>query len=151
MDIRRIEKIIKMMKKEGVGEIEIKEGEESVRITQFSSQLITNEPQAHKLTPIEISAPAQDACHEPPLPHIAAEKMTINSPMVGTFYLTPAPEADAFVEIGQVVQAGDVLCIVEAMKMFNQIEAERSGKIVARLVENGQPVEYDQPLFVIED
>jgi len=153
MDIRRIEKIIKMMKKEGVGEIEIKEGEESVRISQFSSQLASIEAPAHRHnTPIEFSSDDDDdeICDKP-LPHIESERVTINSPMVGTFYISPAPEADPFVEIGQIVQAGDVLCIVEAMKMFNQIEADRAGKIVARLVENGQPVEYDQPLFVIKD
>ena len=148
MDIRKIRKIIDLMNEKGIGEIEISEGEESVRISQFvNNQSQTN----HQLiTNVASSSP-------PPLttiPTIEKEaneaQHAIHSPMVGTFYAAPNPEEESFVKIGQTVVEGDVLCIVEAMKMFNQIEADRAGKIISCLAENGQPVEYGQKLFIIE-
>lgn len=157
MDIRKIRKVIELLKRENVAEIEIREGEESVRISQFGSAQhlapqalpLTIPPVTHQIahsTTHHSQTPTSDTKTKPSL----EGKITIDSPMVGTFYITPSPGAAPFVQVGQSVKVGDVLCIVEAMKMFNQIEADRSGKITAILVENSQPVEYGQPLFVIE-
>ena len=148
MDIRKVRKLIELIKETGVAEIEIHEAEESVRISQYASQG----------APMAIPAPAaQQVAINHPAPAEKNEKdeslsgHAVKSPMVGTAYLSPSPEADAFVNVGQKVQKGDVICIVEAMKMFNHIEADISGVIKARLVENGQPVEYGQPMFIIEE
>lgn len=153
MDIRKIKKLIDLIQESDVSEIEISEGEESVRISRHSSapaQAVSYHiPAATPAAPAVSSTPASvDAA-----PVAAAGpdlSNAVRSPMVGTFYRSSSPEAPAFVEVGQKVSVGDVICIVEAMKMFNQIEAERSGTIKAILVENGQPVEYDEPLFIIE-
>ena len=152
MDIRKIKQIIDLMQSKGVDEIEINEGGESVRISLTSHLKSRAEEQnrhhAHTSQPLAHSSTEQTAPIISTTAHMSNN--TINSPMVGTFYLTPSPEAGPFVSLGQAIQSGDVLCIVEAMKMFNQIESDRSGTIKAILVENGQPVEYDQPLFIIE-
>ncbi len=154
MDIRKIKKLIELVEESGISELEISEGEESVRISRAVSQVAYPVQNIHipQPAPAVVSAPINetiqpatgenDAC--------AMTGYTIKSPMVGTFYRTPSPDSKAFVEVGQTVNVGDVLCIVEAMKMMNQIESEKAGTIKAILVDNGQPVEFDQPLFVIE-
>lgn len=147
MDIRKIRKLIELLEETGISEIEIKEGEESLRLSRHSTYApvpIDVRPQvSYQATPAAIVAD-----HKPTT--IAHSGHHILSPMVGTMYISPSPESPPFVTVGQQVQVGDTLCIVEAMKMFNEIEADRAGKIVAILVSNGDPVEYDQPLFVIE-
>ena len=152
MDIRKVKKLIELLDESGVAEIEIKEGEESVRISrqsQFSQPMMA--PPAAYPPPAPAAAPAPVAAA--PVAEAAAETIeghAIKSPMVGTFYRAASPGATPFVEVGQTVNAGDTLCIIEAMKLLNQIEADKSGKVKAILVENGQPVEYDQPLFIID-
>lgn len=146
MDIRKVKKLIELLEESGVAEIEIKEGEESVRISRHGQQ-----PAAMHAPPPPAASPAQAPADEPAAseaPEVSGT--TIKSPMVGTFYRASSPDASPFVEVGSRVKKGDTICIIEAMKMFNQIEAEVDGTIKAILVENGQPVEYDQPLFVIE-
>ncbi len=145
MDIRKVKKLIELLEESDINEIEIKEGEESVRISRASSVI-----QAAAPAPVAASAPAPVA----PLAPVAEEKPAIaghvvRSPMVGTYYGAPSPGASPFIEIGKSIQAGDVICIIEAMKMMNQIEADKSGTIGAILVEEGQPVEFDQPLVSI--
>ncbi|MFO7581337.1 acetyl-CoA carboxylase biotin carboxyl carrier protein [Guyparkeria sp.] len=148
MDIRKVKKLIELLEESGVAEIEIREGEESVRISRASQQPpMMQAPAPQPAAP----APAAPTAAEPSAAESAEPAgQTINSPMVGTFYRASSPEASPFVEVGTTVKKGDTLCIIEAMKMFNQIEAEVDGTIKSVLVENGQPVEYDQPLFVIE-
>lgn len=153
MDIRKIKKLIEMLEASDIAEIKITEGEESVRISRYINQM---QPMQYAPAPqIIASAPATtvntNAITAPEV--TSAPAMTgkaIRSPMVGTFYSSPSPDADEFVKVGQSIKAGDTVCIIEAMKMFNRIEAEFSGKIKEILVENGQPVEYDQPLFIVE-
>ncbi|MEB6334138.1 acetyl-CoA carboxylase biotin carboxyl carrier protein [Serratia rhizosphaerae] len=154
MDIRKIKKLIELVEESGISELEIAEGEESVRISRAAPA------QAYPVMQQAYAAPAQPAPAlatavaaaeaEAPAAAAAVSGHIVRSPMVGTFYRTPSPDAKAFVEVGQKVNAGDTLCIVEAMKMMNQIEADKSGVVKAILVENGQPVEYDEPLVVIE-
>lgn len=154
MDIRKIKKLIDLIQESDVAEIEIAEGEESVRISRNSSAPAYAPAPAQVSVPAAAPAPAPAA--EPAAEAPAASDSQVNeanavrSPMVGTFYRSSSPEAPAFVEVGQSVAAGDVICIIEAMKMFNQIEADRSGTVTAILVENGHPVEFDEPLIVIE-
>ncbi len=151
MDIRKVKKLIELLEESGIDELEIREGEESVRISRHGKQQQFAAPPMYAApapAPVAAAAPAPAAEAAAP----AAAKLNgnvVRSPMVGTFYRTPAPTSPAFVEIGQSVKKGDILCIVEAMKMMNHIEAETSGVIESILVENGQPVEYDQPLFTI--
>ncbi len=150
MDIRKIKKLIELLHDTDVAEIEISEGEESVRITRGSgSQVMIQTPQMN--APISAPQPAAAAPVEPSAPAAANTPAghQVKSPMVGTFYRSPSPESAAFIEVGQTVNQGDTLCIVEAMKMMNQIEADASGQILAILVEDGDPVEFDQPLVVI--
>lgn len=150
MDIRKIKKLIDLIQESDVAEIEIHEGEESVRISRASSAapIMMHAPAA---APAPVSAPAAAPVVEAPTPVAALNtENAVKSPMVGTFYRSSSPEAPSFIEVGQSVAAGDVICIIEAMKMFNQIEADRSGTVKAILVENGQPVEYDEPLVIIE-
>lgn len=150
MDIRKIKKLIEMLEESDLVEIEVKEGEESVRISrasQSSSVMVPSPAMAAAPAPVA-SAPAvsdSDQAEDSGVP----EGHTVRSPMVGTFYRSSSPESPPFVEVGQTVSVGDTLCLIEAMKMFNQIEADKAGKVLAILVENGQPVEFDQPLFVI--
>ena len=152
MDIRKIKKLIELLEESNVEELEIKEGEESVRISRGSSagagavvQAPVTVAAAPVAPPAPVAAPAPAPAEEPAAP----AGHTVNSPMVGTFYRSPSPGAAVFAEVGQSVKAGDVVCIVEAMKMMNQIEADKSGVIEAILVEDGQPVEFEQPLVII--
>lgn len=152
MDMRKIKKLIELLQSTGVAEIEIKEGEESVRITRETANTgpqVIMAPAA--AAPVAAPAPVAAAAAAEAKPAApAADKHTIKAPMVGTVYLSATPGAKAFVEIGQTVKAGEVICLIEAMKMFNQIEADKAGTVTARLVDNGSPVEFNQPLFVIE-
>ena len=150
MDIRKIKKLIELLHDTDVAEIEISEGEESVRITRGSTnQVVVQTPQMS--APHTIAAPqvepqqAADEASEA----LAPAGHQVKSPMVGTFYRSPSPDAAAFIEVGSEVKKGDTICIVEAMKMKNQIEADTSGKIMAILVDDGDAVEFDQPLVVI--
>ena len=149
MDIRKVKKLIELLEDSNVAEIEIHEGEESVRISRTGGVApVAAAPVAAPAPQAVAAAPAVEAA-----PAEAAEEISghvVKSPMVGTFYRAPAPNAKSFVEEGSTVSAGDTLCIVEAMKILNQIESDKSGTVKKILVENGQPVEYDQPLFVIE-
>jgi acetyl-CoA carboxylase biotin carboxyl carrier protein len=153
MDIRKIKKLIELLEESGVNEIEIKEGEESVRISRKTEIATT---QVVMAAPSAVPA-ANQHTHTAPAPSEAAQPAAVlpeghivTSPMVGTMYRSPAPDQPPFVEIGATVKAGDTLCIVEAMKMLNQIEADKAGVVTAILVENGQPVEFGQPLFIIK-
>lgn len=154
MDLRKVKKLIELLDETGVAEIEIHEGEESVRISK-QSQIISQVPATAIAAPAPtIAAPAPAAAPELAANTPAQPKANghmVRSPMVGTFYVSPRPGADPFVQVGQKVKAGDVLCIVEAMKMLNQIEADKSGTLVERFIENGEPVEFDEPLFAIEE
>lgn len=150
MDLRKLKKLIDLVQDSGVAELEITEGEEKVRITRIvaGGQMMMSAPMmGHMPAMPAVAAPAAAVAEagEPGLP----EGHVVKSPMVGTFYRTPSPGAKAFVEVGQSVSAGDTLCIIEAMKLMNEIEADVGGTIKAILVENGQPVEYGEPLFVI--
>ena len=149
MDIRKVKKLIELLEESNIGEIEIKEGEESVRISRHGNQPAA--PMAYTApAPAAAPAPAETAASEPAAPAAApATDNAVLSPMVGTFYRAPSPDAASFVEVGQTVRVGDVLCIVEAMKMMNQIEADRAGTVTAIHVENGEAVEFDQPLISI--
>ena len=146
MDIRKVKKLIELLEESNIDELEIREGEASVRICRhrFAAAAMP----AAMAMPAVAGAPAASA-PAAPAPAPAVSGHVVVSPMVGTFYRAPAPGAKPFVEVGQAVKAGDVLCIVEAMKMMNQIEADRAGTIGAILVEDGAPVEYDQPLVTI--
>ena len=153
MDIRKVKKLIELLEESGIDELEIKEGEESVRISRHSK---TPAQQYYAPAPMHAPAPAPAAAAPvaataaPAAPSAPALNGTVaRSPMVGTFYRKSSPSSPSFVEVGQTVKKGDTLCIVEAMKMMNHIEAESSGVIESILVEDGQPVEYDQPLFTI--
>ena len=150
MDIRKIKKLIDLIQESDVAEIEIHEGEESVRISRngTAAPLMMAAP---TMAPAAVAAPVTTAAEIPTAAPIATNHANaVNSPMVGTFYRSSSPESASFVEVGQTVATGDIICIIEAMKMFNQIEADRSGTVKAILVENGHPVEFDEPLIVIE-
>jgi acetyl-CoA carboxylase biotin carboxyl carrier protein len=153
MDIRKVKKLIELLEESNIDEIEIKEGEESVRISRNSAAALSMAAQAAPVYAPPVPAPAAPPAHTPGAAPPAVEAGPVghqlNSPMVGTFYRSPSPSSPAFVEVGQEVNVGDVVCIVEAMKMMNQIEADKAGRIGAILVENGQAVEFDQPLFSI--
>ncbi len=156
MDIRKVKKLIELLELSNVAEIEIHEGEESVRISRHGTQpppMYFSPGMLPQGTPSQIQVPslAQVAGNDvlPAPSDEEPEENLVRSPMVGTFYRSPAPGSKSFVEEGQVVKAGDTLCIIEAMKILNQIECEKSGTVKRILVENGQPVEYNQPLFVI--
>lgn len=154
MDIRKVKKLIELLETSGIAEIEISEGEESVRISRYPQagyaasmpQYISAAAPAAAAPAAAADAPADGAAARSP----AAKGEEITAPMVGTYYGSPSPGAKPFVEIGSSIQPGDTLCIIEAMKMMNQIESEVSGRVVSILVENGNPVEFGQPLFVIE-
>jgi acetyl-CoA carboxylase biotin carboxyl carrier protein len=156
MDIRKVKKLIELLEESGISEIEISEGEESVRISRYpkpGTVTMTQAPVAAPApaAPAAAAAPpaAAAATPEPAAPPIRGQQVT--APMVGTFYSGPAPGSKPFVEIGTEVKPGDTLCVIEAMKMMNQIESEFAGRVVSILVENGSPVEFGQPLFVIEE
>ena len=149
MDLRKLKKLIDLVQESGIGELEITEGEERVRISRTGANapvmMASPAPMTLATVPGSQGAPAA-APEAPPAP----TGHTLKSPMVGTFYRTPSPGAPSFVEVGQVVAKGQTLCIIEAMKLLNEIESDAAGTVKAILVENGQPVEYGQPLFVIE-
>ncbi len=150
MDIRKIKKLIELLEETGISEIEIKEGEESLRLSRHSTSM--EAPQVRYVSSPQMSAP-QPAIQQATDNKAAEQKdgtHKLRAPMVGTMYTSPSPDAPQFVTIGQSVKVGDTLCIIEAMKMFNEIEADRAGTITAIHVANGDPVEYDQPLFTIE-
>lgn len=155
MDLRKVKKLIDLLEASNVHEIEIREGEESVRISRGAqaapAQMMSAAVNPMPLTTAQpapamaaIDKPAADTSFDTPAGH------EVKSPMVGTLYIASSPDSPPFTEVGQKVKVGDTLCVIEAMKMFNQIEADKAGTIVARLVDNGQPVEYGQPLYIIE-
>lgn len=151
MDLRKLKKLIDLVQESGISELEVTEGEEKVRIAKHlaaptaapQAYVMPAAPAAPAAAPVAAAAPAAPAADALP------EGTVLKSPMVGTFYRSPSPGASAFVEVGQAVKAGDTLCIIEAMKLLNEIEAEVSGTVKAILIENGQPVEFGEPLFVI--
>ena len=153
MDIRKVKKLIELLEESGIDELEIKEGEESVRISRHSKtpaqQFYAPAPmqQAPAAAPVAV-APVATVTEAPAAPKLNG--FVVKSPMVGTFYRSPSPEAKPFVEVGQTVKVGDPLCIVEAMKMMNQIEADKAGVVKAILLQNGDAIEFDEPLVVIE-
>jgi len=154
MDIRKVKKLIELLEESDISEIEIQEGEESVRISRHPNGIPMASYPSPQYAPQTAQAPAPAAAPSPAEaePESAASAyrgVTVNSPMVGTFYRSPAPGSKSFVEIGDSVKKGDTICIVEAMKMMNQIEADRDGVIEAILVEDGEPVEFDQPMLSI--
>ena len=153
MDMRKIRKLIELIKETGIAEIEIREGEESVRISRDSAhppQPMYYAPPPQMMQPAApVTASAPITIAEEPAVKVA-DKASVKAPMVGTVYLAPSPGAKPFIQVGQTIKSGDTLCLIEAMKMFNQIEADRSGTITAILVESGTPVEFNQPLVVIE-
>jgi acetyl-CoA carboxylase biotin carboxyl carrier protein len=149
MDIRKIKKLIELLEESGLAELEISEGEESVRIARFTQGVNVAAQGQPMVMPIQaVPAPATAPPAAVPAEH--RDENMVTAPMVGTFYASPAPGAKPFVEVGQEVRVGQVLCVIEAMKMMNQIESERAGKVVAVLAKNGEPVEFGQPLFAIE-
>lgn len=153
MDIRKIRKLIELLKETGISEIEIKEGEESLRLScHHHGQVVTTHhiPAAHHPIEAQKSANEHSTTHTPAISTKQPDGHQVLSPMVGSLYLASSPEVPPFVQIGQQVKVGDTLCIVEAMKMFNEIEADKAGTIKAILVENGSPVEFGQPLFIIQ-
>jgi len=150
MDIRKVKKLIELLEESGIAEIEIKEGEEAVRISRlptgaYAPHVPLSPPASAHAAPAAAPAPAREEAPKPrPNEHV------VTAPMVGTFYAAPTPGAKAFIEIGDEVKIGQVLCIIEAMKMMNQIEADKAGRITSIMAKNGDPVEFGQPLFVIE-
>jgi acetyl-CoA carboxylase biotin carboxyl carrier protein len=159
MDIRKVKKLIELLEESGIAEIEISEGEESVRISRYPAGGAHAAPIVHyapaPMAPMQAApvaaAPAAIAAPAAPAPAAAAKAdHTVTAPMVGTFYSAATPGAKAFVDIGSEVNVGDTLCIIEAMKMMNQIESDKAGRVTAILVRNGDPVEFGQPLFIIE-
>jgi len=152
MDLRKLKKLIDLVEESGIAELEITEGEEKVKIVKSGAA----SPLPAAPLPVPAAAPAPAGTPPPVLPGGPAETVAavqeghaVKSPMVGTFYRTPSPDAKPFVEIGQSVKEGQIICIIEAMKLMNEIECDKSGVVSAILVENGQPVEYGQPLFII--
>jgi len=157
MDIRKIKKLIELLEESGIAEIEIKEGEEAVRISRMQTNPPPQPyPQFTHLAPMPMAAaPQLEGPAKAPAAESAAAKPkpnehVITAPMVGTFYASPSPGAKAFIEIGDEIKVGQVLCIIEAMKMMNQIEADKAGKVTSIMARNGDPVEFGQPLFVVE-
>lgn len=151
MDIRKIKKLIELLEESNVEELEIKEGEESVRISRGSKNAVAATQVMPAMAPQPIAqAPSVQPIAAPAAPVAAAPSgHEVKSPMVGTFYKSPSPGSPSFIEVGQTVKAGEVICIVEAMKMMNQIESDKSGVVEAILLEDGEPVEFDQPMVII--
>ena len=153
MDLRKIKKLMELLEESGIAEIEVKEGEESIKLSRsintpsIPNQQIAQQPIVHQQisspqVPVDVQSTQETPKEE--------KRNTVNSPMVGTFYASASPESKPFVTVGQSVKKGDTFCILEAMKMMNQVQAESHGKIIEILVDNAEPVEFDQPLFVIE-
>jgi len=156
MDLRKLKKLIDLVQESGIAELEITEGEEKVKIVKGGAVSVspgavapTPAPVAPAPGPAAASAPGTPAAVAPAEPAAGQEGHVLKAPMVGTFYRSSSPDAKAFVEVGQPVKEGQTICIIEAMKLMNEIEADASGTVKAILVENGQPVEYGQPLFII--
>lgn len=157
MDLRKIKTLIELVEHSGIAELEVKEGEESVRISRHGTPTPMAMPMPQYMTAPQTAAPATPAAvttaSQAPAeaaPPAKDNRHVVRAPMVGTFYRASAPDAKAFVEVGQTVQQGQTLCIIEAMKMLNQIEADASGVIAEVLIQNGQPVEFDQPMFILD-
>jgi acetyl-CoA carboxylase biotin carboxyl carrier protein len=148
MDIRKVKKLIELLEESGISELEISEGEESVRICRHPRGTAASgpPPAAVSYAPPPAATPATAAGEHKP----RNDEHTVTSPMVGTYYASPSPGAKAFVEIGSEIKVGQILCIIEAMKMMNQIESDKAGRVTAMLAKNGEPVEFGQPLFIIE-
>jgi acetyl-CoA carboxylase biotin carboxyl carrier protein len=144
MDLRKLKKLIDLVQESGIAELEITEGEEKVKIVKGGAVSVSAAPTAALLPAAAVAAAPAAAEPEP-----GQEGHLVKAPMVGTFYRSPSPDAKPFVEVGQAVKEGDTICIIEAMKLMNEIEADASGVVKAILVENGQPVEYGQPLFIL--
>jgi acetyl-CoA carboxylase biotin carboxyl carrier protein len=147
MDLRKLKKLIDLVQESGIAELEITEGEEKVKIVKGG--VVVSAPVAAAVPVAEARAAPGAAAAPTGEPEPAQEGHVVKAPMVGTFYRSPSPDAKAFVEVGQAVKEGDTICIIEAMKLMNEIEADASGTVKAILVENGQPVEYGQPLFIL--
>ena len=148
MDLRKLKKLIDLVQESGIAELEITEGEEKVKIVKGGVVTVAAQPVAVAAAPA--AAAAAPAAGAPAAePEAGQEGHVVKAPMVGTFYRSPSPDAKVFVEVGQAVKEGDTICIIEAMKLMNEIEADASGTVKAILVENGQPVEYGQPLFIL--
>ena len=154
MDLRKLKKLIDLVQESGIAELEITEGEEKVKIVKgglvvAGPSLVAAPVHAPAATPVQMAAPAAAAALAAPDTTPVIEGHVVKAPMVGTFYRSPSPDAKAFVEVGHSVKEGDVICIIEAMKLMNEIDADAAGTVKAILVENGQPVEYGQPLFIL--
>lgn len=153
MDIRKIKKLIELLEQSSLTEMEITEGEETVKLSRASQLAMPATAHTHVAMPAMTQAAQPQYMEESKVETSQVDEPTgklVRSPMVGTFYASPSPDSEPFVKVGQSINVGDTLCMVEAMKMFNQIESEHKGKIKRILVENGQPVEFDEPLFEIE-
>jgi acetyl-CoA carboxylase biotin carboxyl carrier protein len=146
MDLRKLKKLIDLVQESGIAELEITEGEEKVKIVKGGSVSVSAGP---GMAPAPEARPAAPAAAPAAEPAAGQEGHVVKAPMVGTFYRSPSPDAKPFVEVGQTIKEGDTICIIEAMKLMNEIEADASGVVKAILVENGQPVEYGQPLFIL--
>ena len=151
MDLRKLKKLIDLVQESGIAELEITEGEEKVKIVKGGAVSVTAAPIMAMPAAAPAPAPAAPSAAAAPAagPEAGQEGHVVKAPMVGTFYRSPSPDAKAFVEVGQAVKEGDTICIIEAMKLMNEIEADASGVVKAILIENGQPVEYGQPLFIL--
>jgi acetyl-CoA carboxylase biotin carboxyl carrier protein len=149
MDLRKLKKLIDLVQESGIAELEITEGEEKVRILKGGGAVAPATPAAPDAVPVSKEAKSPPPAPTAQEPEAAPEGQLVKAPMVGTFYRSPSPDAKPFVEVGQTVKKGDTVCIIEAMKLMNEIETDVSGVVKAILVENGQPVEYGQPLLVI--
>jgi acetyl-CoA carboxylase biotin carboxyl carrier protein len=157
MDIRKIKKLIELLEESGIAEIEIKEGEEGLRISRMPAAGLTAAHSLQGVTHLPVAPPVHLPPASPPtaapqsaVPRPKSNEHVVTAPMVGTFYSAPSPAAKAFVELGDEVKPGQVLCIIEAMKMMNQIEADKGGRVTSIMAKSGDPVEFGQPLFVIE-
>jgi acetyl-CoA carboxylase biotin carboxyl carrier protein len=149
MDLRKLKKLIDLVQESGIAELEITEGEEKVKIVKGGVVSLTTTAAPSAAPPPAAAAEAKAAAAPAAEPLAGQEGHVVKAPMVGTFYRSPSPDAKPFVEVGQPVKEGDTICIIEAMKLMNEIEADASGVVKAILVENGQPVEYGQPLFIL--
>ena len=151
MDIRKVKKLIELLEESGIAEIEIKEGEEAVRISRMPTGAYATHAPAPVMMPAPVAhAPAAAAAPAEVAAKPRANEHVVTAPMDGTFYASPSPGAKAFIEIGDEIKVGQVLCIIEAMKMMNQIESDKAGRVTSIMARNGDPVEFGQPLFVIE-
>jgi len=149
MDIRKVKKLIELLEESGISEIEITEGDDAVRISRYPTASYPPPVQTTTVYPSTATLGPGEPAEANPSPAVP-DGHTVTAPMVGTYYASPAPGAKPFVQVGSEVEVGDTLCIIEAMKMMNQIEADIAGRIVSMLVDNGEPVEFGQPLFIIE-